>query len=41
MFWLAFIQDNRNVVLRNLNKNYSTNVKTRKLQLALHIFQNV
>jgi len=41
MFWLAFIQDNRNAVVRNLNNNHSTNAKTGKLQLALYILQNV
>jgi len=41
MIWLAFTQDNCNAVVRNLNNNHSTNVKTGKLQLALHILQNV
>ena len=41
MIWLAFIQDNCNAAVRNLNNNYSTNVKTGKFKLALHILQNV
>jgi hypothetical protein len=41
MVWLAFIQDNRNAAVRNLNNNKSTNVKRGKLKLALRILQNI
>jgi len=41
MIWLAFIQDNCNAVVRNLKNNHSTDVKTGKFQLVLHILQNV